>query len=243
MSFKNLNHLFSVIYLGLFFTLISCSSNVSKILETPKATLSIVTASDPGLFKNDSLKFPLYLTDKIESKEQVQANYGSNVFIIHRGHLLKASATKEENVAVLKSLEGKGIDAVNLSMEDFIIADQQQISLENYSQFFLNSSVVNLNEDNIVTKPNISSFVIYEGVAFIGLSDQVVDKNLVTEKFLISDYVLAILRAKKTALTNNSLKKVSQPKIQSFVIVHNEGSEINEIIERLPPNFLNSLTD
>lgn len=243
MSLKNLKLRFFVIYLGLFFSLVSCSSNSSKNLEVPIASLSITIASDAGIFKNDSLKFPLYLTDKIESKEQIQATYGSNVFIIHRGHILKATATKEDNEAVLKSLEGKGINAVNLSMEDFIIADQQQISLENYSQFFLNSSVVNLNEDNIVTKPNISSFIIYEGVAFIGLSDQVVDKNLVTEKFLISDYVLAILRAKKAVLKNNSLKRVSQPKIQSFVIVHTKGSEINEIIERLPPNFLNSLTD
>lgn len=243
MNFKNLNFLFSVIYLGLFFSLVACSSNDSKVLEAPKANLSISILSDVGLFKNDSLKFPLYLADKIESKEQIQKSYGSNVFIVHRGHLLKASATKEENEAVLKSLEGKGIDVVNLSMEDFIISDQQQISLENYSQFFLNSSVVNLNEDNVVAKPNISSFVIYEGVAFIGLSDQVVDTNLVTEKFLISDYVLAILRAKKAALKHNSLRKSTQPKIQSFVIVHSRGSEINEIIERLPPNFLNSLAD
>lgn len=236
-------NLIKLICLGLFFSLVSCSSNVSNNLDAPIPSLSITIASDAGLFKNDSLKFPLYLTDKIEAKEQIQSTHGSNVFIIHRGHLLKASATKEENEAVLKSLNGKGVDAVNLSMEDFIIADQQQISLENYSQFFLNSSVVNLNEDNIVTKPNISSFVIYEGVAFIGLSDQVVDKNLVTEKFLISDYVLAILRAKKAALKNNSLRKSSQAKIQSFVIVHTKGSEINEILERLPPNFLNSLTD
>ena len=218
--------------------LISACSSGQK-----KNTISISTASS-GVLKNHNLNFPLYLTDKVETKDTVVNKTSENVFIVHTGHLLKANATKTQNEAVLESLTGKGIDVVNLSIEDFIIADQQEISFEKYPQKFLNSSVVNLNEDNIIAKNNISPFIVHDGVALIGLSDKNIDKLLSMDKFLVSDYVLAVLRARKGALKNTSLAAdTSSAPLHSFVIVHTMGSEINELMERLPHNFINSLAD
>lgn len=216
--------------------LTSCSS-VKKT-----NSVSISTASS-GVVKNHDLEFPLYLTDKIETKEAVISKTSSTVFIVHTGHLLKANASKAQNEAVLGSLNGKGIDVVNLSIEDFIIADQQEISFEKYPQKFLNSSVVNLNEDNIITKNNIAPYVIHDGVALIGLSDKNIDKLLSMDKFLVSDYVLAVLRARKAALKDTSSAINPEKPLTSFVIVHTMGSDINEVMERLPPNFINSLAD
>lgn len=214
----------------------ACSSNQKK------NTVSISTASS-GVVKNHDLDFPLYLTNKIEPKEAVVAKTSSDVFIVHTGHLLKANASKAQNEAVLESLKGKGIDVVNLSIEDFIIADQQEISFEKYPQKFLNSSVVNLNEDNIIAKNNITPYVIHEGVALIGLSDKNIDKLLSMDKFLVSDYVLAVLRARKAALKDTSADVNPEKPLHSFVIVHTMGADINEVMERLPPNFINSLAD
>ncbi|MBC7429815.1 MAG: hypothetical protein H7336_14470 [Bacteriovorax sp.] len=219
-----------------FLLLTACSSGQKK------NTVSISTAST-GVLKNHDLTFPLYLTDKIETKEAVVAKTNSDVYIVHTGHLLKANASKAINEATLESLKGKGIDVVNLSIEDFIIADQQEISFEKYPQKFLNSSVVNLNEDNIIAKNNISPYVIHDGVALIGLSDKNIDKLLSMDKFLVSDYVLAVLRARKAALKDTSGDVTPDNPLHSFVIVHTMGPDINEVMERLPPNFINSLAD
>jgi len=226
----------NLILLSLVLIVASCSSS------SKKNSVSISTASS-GVLKNHNLTFPLYLTDKIEPKEAIIAKTAPNVFIVHTGHLLKANATKAQNTAVLESLTGKGIDVINLSIEDFIIADQQEISFEKYPQKFLNSSVVDLNEDNIISKSNISPYVIHEGVALIGLSDKNIDKLLSMEKFLVSDYVLAVLRARKAALKDTTSSTTPPVPLSSFVIVHTMGADINEVMERLPPNFINSLAD
>lgn len=214
----------------------SCSSSKKN------NSVSISTASS-GIVKNSGLEFTLFLTNQIEPKEVVVDKTASDVFIVHTGHLLKANASKAQNEAVLDSLTGKGIDVVNLSIEDFIVADQQEISFEKYPQKFLNSSVVNLNEDNIISKSNITPFVIHDGVALIGLSDKNIDKLLSMDKFLVSDYVLAVLRARKAALKNSNAVSGSERPLHSFVIVHTMGSEINEVMERLPPSFINSLAN
>jgi hypothetical protein len=214
----------------------SCSSNQNR------NSVSISTASY-GVLNNPNIAFPLYLTDKIEKKSDVEAKTNSSVFIVHTGHILKADATKTQNEATLESLIGKGVDVVNLTLEDFIIADSQGIFFEKYPQRFLNSSVVDLNEDNFIKKTNITPYIIHEGVALIGLSDKKIDKNLSIEKFLVSDYVLAVLRAKKAALKDASSDPNQTTPLRSFVIVHTIGSDINDVMERLPPNFINSLTD
>lgn len=214
----------------------SCSSNKKK------NSISISSAST-GLVKNNNISFPLFLTNKIEARSAVADKTGDNVFIVHTGHLLKANATKAQNQAVLESLTGKGIDVVNLSIEDFIIADQQEIALDKYPQQFLNSSVVDLNEDNIVNRTNIAPYIIHDGVALIGLSDKNIDKLLSMDKFLVSDYVLAILKARKAALKDPAATANPEKPLTSFVIIHTMGSDINEVMERLPPNFINSLAN
>ena len=230
---KKINFLTLVIISMLVVT--SCSSNKKK------DSISISSASS-GVVKNHDLHFPLYLTNKIETREAIADKTSKNVFIVHTGHLLKANASKAQNEAVLESLTGKGIDVVSLSIEDFIIADQQEISFEKYPQKFLNISVVDLNEDNIIAKSNIAPYVIHEGVALIGLSDKNIDKLLSMDKFLVSDYVLAVLRARKAALKDPAATNPELP-LTSFVLVHTMGSDINEVMERLPPSFINSLAD
>jgi len=213
--------------ISLFF-FISCASHPKK------SAVSISTASE-GLVKDHALSFPLYLTQKLEETSKIRQEHGDKTYIVHTGHLLKPNFSKEENEKLLSSLSELKIDAYNLTLEDFVIANNQDISFENYPLKFINASVVNLNEDSIITKANISPFIVNEGVALIGLSDNKINDSLNMEQFLVSDYVLAVLKARKIA---SKLKN-----IQSLVIVHTIGSEIDNVIDRLPPNFLNSLTD
>lgn len=210
-------------------TLSSCSTSSAK-----KSLVSISTASE-GLVKDSSLNFPLYLTNKLESSEKIRKEFGEKTFVVHTGHILKPLASKKENEDILHSLVGLGINVVNLSLEDFVIANLQEISFESYPQKFLNSSVVNLNEDSIIAKSNVTPFIVNNGVALLGLSDNKLHESLEMEQFLVSDYVLAVLKARKAA------NKVGN--LHSFIIIHAIGSDINDVLERLPPNFLNSLTD
>ena len=100
--------------------------------------------------------------------------------------------------------------------------------------------MVDLNLDALATAKNIVPFDVHDGMAFIGLSDSTLDKKLIQkkEKFIINDYVLSILKIKKAAQKANA----SQP-ISSYIIIHTLGGEINEVMERLPPSFINSLAD
>lgn len=211
--------------------LFSCS-------HTPKnAPISIASATT-GLMKNHLSPFPIYLTHSLENKTVLEKKYSTDLFIIHTGHILNPNFSKEENEKILESLNGLGINLVNLTLEDFSIAETQKINFENYKQLFLNSSVIDLNLDSLATAKNVTSYVIKDGVAFIGLSDTEIGNKLPKEKFIIDDYVLAILKIKKMALKENP--NIS---IKSFIIVHNLGNEINNVMDRLPPSFINSLAD
>ena len=214
---------------------ISCSHQASN------TGISIV-ASTSGLMKNRLANFPIFLTDTLVNRIDLEKKYSSDIFIVHTGHILKPTLTKDENEKTLASLSSLGINLVNLTLEDFIVAESQEINFENYNQAFLNSSVVDLNLDALAVAKNISSYDVHDGMAFIGLSDNKVDKSLAMlkskEHYIISDYVLSILKVKKAAL-----KSVTPTAIQSFIIIHTLGNEINGVMERLPPSFINSLTN
>lgn len=211
-------------------SLIGCSS------KSVKNTVSISTAS-VGVVKNSQIHFPLVLIDHIENKSLHSEKLGEDVIVVHTGHFLKANVGKEENIKILNQLIDSKIDYVNLAIEDFIIADQTGIDLEAYNLKFINSSVVNLNEDNIIEKTNIKPFYIHDEVAIMGLSDKNIDKLLSLDKYIVSDHVLALIRARKLAT-----KQQSTP--SNIVIIHTMlPEEMNEVMDRLPPNFINSLAD
>lgn len=225
-----MNFLSSLILLVLLFT--SCSH------QKPSNNVSFITASN-GLMKNKIAPFPIYLTDKLENRGDLEKKYSNDIFIVHTGHILKPDLSKEENEKQLKALSECGFNLVNLTLEDFIIADNQGIHFEDFDNIsFINSSVIDLNLDSLASAKNISSSLVLDEVAFIGLSDTKLNKKLSKEKFIISDYVLSILKVKKAAL-----KMPPTQSIKSFIIIHNLGSEINDVMVRLPPTFINSLAN
>ena len=215
----------------LFLFIVSCSS-------TPKMETFSITSHSKGLLKTSLAPFPIYLMDTLESRTVLEEKYSKDILIIHTGHILDAKKSKAENEQVLNSLSERGIDVVNLTLEDFSIALKQNINFENYPQSFLNSSVIDLGTDSLVTAKNISSYYTHENIAFVGLSDRKVSNNLPTEKFIVEDYVLSILKNKKKMINDFGEKHPA-----NFIIVHNIGEEIKEVLERLPPTFLNSLTN
>ncbi len=223
-----LTYVLSLLFLAL---VVSCSHSKSS------NGVSIVTATS-GLMKNHLAPYPIYLTETLQPRAELEKKYSSDLFIIHLGHLLKANLNKAQNENTLASLKLYGINLVNLTLEDFTIAEAQGIRFENYDQVFLNSTVVDLTQDNLVLAKNIIPYDVHNGIAFIGLSDSNLDKSLPKEKYIISDYVLSILKVKKTAL-----KTATPTTINSFVLIHSLGTGINEVMERLPPSFINSLTD
>lgn len=225
-----------IIFFIISFLVISCSH------QPTNTGISIVASSSTGLMKNKLAPFPILLTDSLVNRAELEKKYTSDIFIIHTGHILKPSLSKEENEKTLQSLSTFGINLVNLTLEDFIIAESQGINFADYNQTFLNSSVIDLNIDALASAKNINSYDVHEGMAFIGLSDNKVDKKFskdkFKEKFIISDYVLSVLKVKRIAL-----KSDNPTAIQSFIIIHTLGKEINEVMERLPPSFINSLTN
>lgn len=212
---------------------------ISSCAHKKVATGVSITSASNGLMKNSGAEFPVYLTDKIENREALAEKFADDLFLIHTGHVLKPNLSKAENEKNLEALSENGFNLVNLTLEDFIIAENQKINFETYEQInFLNSSVIDVNLDGLATAKNILPSVLQGEVAFIGLSDATLDKKLNKDKFIINDYVLAILKVKKAAL-----KEAAPDSLKKFIIVHTLGSEINEVMVRLPPSFINSLAN
>ena len=201
-----------------------------------------IEASTAGLIKNRLAPFPIYLTEAIVDRKELEKKYSSDVYVIHIGHILKPNLTKAENEKNLETLATLGMNLVNLTLEDFVIAEAQGIQFDKYNQQFLNSSVVDLTLDTLATAKNINAYQPLGKIAFIGLSDRNLNNNLSQDnakaKYIVADYVLSILKVKKTALKNSSTGPFS-----SFIIIQTIGAEINEVMARLPPTFTNSLAD
>ena len=217
------------------FIFILLSSSCSN--QPTKTGVSIISSSI-GLMKNTQANFPIFLTDTLVNRIDLEKKYSNDIFIIHTGHILNPKLSKAENEANLKKLKGLEINLVNLTLEDFVVAESQGISFDNYDQAFLNSSIIDLNLDALATAKSITPYYVHGSMGFIGLSDNKIDSKLPNEKFIINDYVLSILKIKKIAL-----KSTSHAPINSFILIHTLGNEINNIMERLPPSFINSLAD
>ena len=216
-------------------TLISCS-------HQPARTGISIEASTIGLVKNHLAPFPIYLTDAPVNRKELEKKYSTDVYIIHTGHVLKPDLTKAENEKNLENLSTLGMNLVNLTLEDFVIAETQGIHFDNYNLQFLNSSVIDLSLDSLATAKNINGYQPFGTIAFIGLSDKNLNKKLSQDnaksKYMVADYVLSILKVKKTALKNSNTGPFS-----SFIIIQTIGAEINDVMARLPPTFTNSLAD
>ncbi|MFA6236836.1 MAG: hypothetical protein WC635_05860 [Bacteriovorax sp.] len=223
----------------IFIALIMAAMLLTSCARQPVNKGVSFSSASTGLLKNNLAPFPIYLTDKMESREALEKKYSDDLFLVHTGHVLKPNLDKAANEKNLSSLSEQGFNLVNLTLEDFVIADSQGINFEQFVDVpFINSSVIDLNIDNLATARNISSNVVVDGIAFIGLSDAKIDKKLTKEKYIINDYVLAILKVKKAALNENDPET-----LRSFIIIHNLGNKINDVMIRLPPSFINSLAD
>jgi hypothetical protein len=197
--------------------------------EFKRSTVTI-TPTNLGIVKNPAISIPLYFT--LDAND---ANAPTDSLKIHLGHFLKAHLTKDQNLEILKNLEEKNFHLINLSLEDIAIAETQNINFSNYKKLiFLNSSVSDLNKDDLYTDTNVVPYYAFEDAVLIGLSDYVVDKKVQSSRFIFNDYVYSILRIKKLTKAKN---------YKSYIIIHHIGDKINEVMERLPPTFINSLAN
>lgn len=207
----------------LVFFIVSCSH------EYKRSTVTI-TPTNLGIVKNPAISIPLYFT--LDAND---TNAPADSLKIHLGHFLKAHLTKDQNTSILKNLEDKNFHLINLSLEDIAIAEAQGIKFSAFKKLiFLNSSVTDLNKDDLYTDVNIVPYYNYEDAILIGLSDFEIDKKVLSSRFIFNDYVYSILRIKKLTKAKN---------YKSYIIIHHIGDKINEVMDRLPPTFINSLAN
>ena len=207
----------------LFFTFTSCSHH------EPNGKIS-VSSNSKGLVKNINLEHPMFITNNINEE-----NAPTEAIKIHQGHFLSINNSPAVNESILTTLENKNFHLVNLTLEDIAVAENQKINFENYKKLiFLNSTVTDTTRDDFYTKANVMPFYVLGDVVFMGLSDNTLDKKINNSRFLLNDYVFSILKIKR--LTKNSHFK-------SYILIHNLQSNIDSIMARLSPDFVNSLAD
>lgn len=205
------------------FILVSCSH------EQGKNTVSI-TSGTKGVVKYPNMENSIYLTSDAADKDAPEKSIK-----IHQGHFLSSKNTKAQNENVLSLLEANNFHIINLTLEDIAIAEKQEIKFENYKKLiFLNSSISDLSKDDLYSRENVLPYYVFTNVVFIGLSDKVADKSIDTNRFLINDYVFSVLKVRKATREQN---------FKSYILIHNLGKGINDIMDRLPPTFINSLAN
>jgi hypothetical protein len=205
----------------LFLLLSSCSH------QTKTGTISISTSSI-GLVKNQYLSNPIYINSNLDDQKVPQ-----DALRIHPGHFLSIKNTKIENEKILSMLEQLNFHLVNLSLEDIAVAETQEIKFEKYKKLiFINSTVLDTSMDDLYKKTNVLPYYAMEEVVFIGLSDNQYIKPLNTNRFLINDNVYSVLKIKK---------QTREKKYKSYILIHHLGNEITDIMNRLPPTFIDSL--
>lgn len=217
----------------------SCSSTQTKMAE--------ITPASNGLLTGSNLAFPLYLTKDLKSKAELITATNDDVFGVFIGHIFDANKSKKENEESLKALDKSDYDLVNLTIEDLLIAEIQSINLDVHKIKFLNSSIIDIKKDNLYRSKKVVPYLLYKDTVFVGLSDNktndILLQNELSNSFIVNDYVLSILQARKLALNelkniNKTIDKKNHRTIKSFVIIHDLGPEMKEILERLPPHFL-----
>jgi hypothetical protein len=197
--------------------------------ESKRKTVTISTTS-LGTFTNEAISLPMLITNEIKTSLTEE-----KILKIHQGHFLGAKLSKEENIQILKDLENANFHLVNLSLSDIAIAEHQEIDLTQFKKLiFLNSTVTDINRGDLYSNINILPYYIFEDAVFIGLSDHVIDSSIPTNRFLFNDHVFSILKVKKVT---------SDRQFKSYIIIHHINDEINTIMDRLPPSFINSLAN
>lgn len=201
----------------------SCSSQ-------PKRKTVTISASNIGVINLSHFDKKIVIYNEVSPKD-IQADHLN----IHQGHFLKLENNKADNELILKSLSENQFHLVNLSLEDIAIATLQKINFEDFPKLiFLNSSIVDLKTDQLYTSKNVVKYYQVGDVGFIGLSDNNINKKIDFSRFVIADPVLSILKIKKN---------FEKAEIKSFVLIHHFQDNIAPIMERLPPSFINSITN
>lgn len=213
-----------IIVLSFLIILASCSHQPNR------ATFNIASANK-GLIKNSSLEFPLFISQNL-----IEKDLPKEALLVHRGHFLIKTNTKEANEAILHQLEDNNFHLINLSLDDLAIAIEQSIQFNQFKKLiFLNSTISEVSKDQLYNEENVVPYYIYNDIVFIGLTDKNISKDVNTDNWLVNDYVFSILKIKKITKEKN---------IKSYMLIHNLSiNEMTEIMERLPPTFINSLAD
>ncbi len=207
----------------LFIFLVSCSH------ESKRKTVTVSTTS-LGILTNEAISIPMLITNDIKN-----TNTEEKILKIHQGHFLDASNKKEDNIKILTELENANFHLVNLSLSDIAIAEHQEIDFTQFKKLiFLNSTITDINRGDLYSNVNILPYYIFEDAVFIGLSDHKAAPAIPTNRFLFNDHVFSILKIKKVT---------SDRQFKSYIIIHHIGDEINTIMDRLPPSFINSLAN
>jgi hypothetical protein len=213
-----------------FLLLNSCSH------ESPIKNASI-TSIGLGIYQNSILPFPLFLTEKLDVSKAPPKS-----IIIHVGHFLKSNNSNEENLKTLGQMSEVGFHLVNLTLEDMAIVNEQKINLYNFPKLiFINSTVSDFSNEAMTFEneeynklKNVVPYYVLNDIAFIGLSDNRIDSSLNIDSLIINDYVYSILKVKR---------EIKNQDIKSFILIHNMKDSMPDIMERIPPSFINSLAN
>lgn len=190
-----------------------------------------IASANKGLIKNSSLGFPLFISQNL-----IEKDVPKEALLVHQGHFLKKENTKAMNESILHQLEENNFHLINLTLDDLAISIEQSINLNEFRRLiFLNSTISDVSKDQLYGEGNVVPYYIYNDIIFIGLSDKTISKDLNVDNFLVNDYVFSILKIKKITKEKNT---------KSYILIHNLSStDMIEIMDRLPPTFINSLAD
>lgn len=209
----------------------SCSSS-SPISNFEKAEESV------AIYTGDAIDFPIKIlhannvSDKINDKEAL---------VLYNDRVFNKTKSAQDNIKAFHAIESSSVQYIILSSEDLAIIESQNLNFEKSKTKFINTGIYSSHNDQVLRNKFIVPYIIHKDAVVLGLTKETPAAQEENSDFYVADYALSLLQTKSEVdkLLKKNKKKNEKIKSKSFLIVHDLGNAIDEIIERLPRHFIN----
>lgn len=228
---KKINLLLLGLILNIFWSC-STSTPVSNFEKTEESV---------AIYTGDAIDFPVKV---LHQSTLANKNEDKDALVIYNDRIFSKTKSADENIKAFSAIEASSARYIILTVEDLAIIQAQNLKLDSSKLKFINTGIYSSHNDQVLKNKFIVPYIVHKDVVVLGLTKETAAAQEEDSDFYVADYALALLQTKAEvdkvfAKSTSKNKKNEKMKSKSFLIIHDLGNGIDEIIERLPKHFIN----
>lgn len=223
----------NLILLGVILNLVwSCSSS-TPVSNFEKSSESV------AIYTGDAIDFPVRILHTGTLSDQIK---DKDTLVVYNDRIFSKDKSAQENTKAFQAIEASSAHYVILTVDDLAIIENQNLNFDKSKVKFINTGIYSSHNDQVLKNKFIVPYIVHKDVVVLGLTKETPALQDENSDFYVADYALALLQTKAEVdkvFSKNKNKKNEKVKSKSFLIIHDLGSGIDEIVERLPKHFIN----